>query len=228
MCGRFTLGATPRDVVDRFNVVQTLYDLTPRYNIAPTQPVGAVIEEDGRTLQGCQWGLVPFWADDPSIGNRLINARADTLRKKPAFRSSFKRRRCLIPADGFYEWQRRPRGKVPVCIRRADGGLLAFAGLWDEWQSPDGSPLRSCAIVTTDPNDLMAKIHNRMPAILAPDDEAAWLDPANQDTTALAEMLRPFPSDAMTCYPVSRRVNNPAHDDPDLLKPAEVEGGLFS
>lgn len=219
MCGRFTLTQPAQAVAERFGVQLMLFKPSPRYNIAPSQPVAVVVQNGERRLEVCQWGLVPFWAKDPEIGNRLINARAETLAEKPAFKYSLTRRRCLIPADGFYEWRKEGNRRVPVYIRRRDGGLFAFAGLWDEWQSPDGSPLRTCTIITTEPNALIATIHNRMPAILKPEHEALWLDPSLKDPTQLLRMLQAYPEAELEAYPVPPRVNNPNSDDPLCIQP---------
>lgn len=220
MCGRFTLTQSAQAVAERFGVQLVLFKPAPRYNIAPSQPIAVIMQNGERRLEACQWGLVPFWAKDPEIGNRLINARAETLAEKPAFKYSLTRRRCLIPADGFYEWRQEGNRRVPVYIRRRDGALFAFAGLWDEWQSPDGSPLRTCTIITTEPNALIAPIHNRMPAILKPEHEALWLDTSLKDPIQLLTMLRAYPEAEMEAYPVSPRVNNPRNDDPLCIQPA--------
>lgn len=220
MCGRFTLTQPAQAVAERFGVQFVLFQFSPRYNIAPSQPVAVIIQNGERRLEACRWGLVPFWAKDPEIGHRLINARAETLAEKPAFKYSLTRRRCLIPADGFYEWRKEGNRRVPVYIRRRDGGLFAFAGLWDEWQSPDGSPLRTCTIITTEPNALIAAIHNRMPAILKPQDEAVWLDTSLKNPSQLLTMLHPYPEAELEAYPVSLRVNSPNNDDPSCIQPA--------
>jgi putative SOS response-associated peptidase YedK len=172
MCGRYTMHHSSEQVTMRFCVNQTITSLPERYNIAPTQAVSVVVEGDGgRFLDAMQWGLVPSWAKDPGIGNKMINARAETIQEKPSFKVALARRRCLIPADGFYEWKTEGKARQPMHIRRKDGELFAFAGLWEEWRQPDGMPLRTCTIVTTTPNELMEAIHNRMPAILLPEEE---------------------------------------------------------
>lgn len=220
MCGRFALTRSSGEVAARFGVQQVLFHFSPRYNIAPSQPVATVMLEGGeRLLTACKWGLVPFWAKDASIGNRLINARAETLTEKPAFKYALARRRCLVPADGFYEWRTEGNRRQPVYIRRRDGGLFAFAGLWEEWQSPDGSPLRTCTIITTQPNSLIAPIHHRMAVILSPDSEETWLDPSVRDPSQLLALLQPYPSEELVAYAVSPRVNNPAYDDPSCIQP---------
>jgi putative SOS response-associated peptidase YedK len=167
------------------------------------------------------WGLIPSWAKDPEIGNRMINARAETLAQKPSFRSAFQRRRCLVLADGFYEWQKSPssKSKIPMCIKLRDSSPFAFAGLWEIWHSPDGSEIRSCTIITTEPNELMKPIHNRMPVILSPQVYQDWLNPGNGKPDRLSSYLVPYPSDQMIAYPVSNTVNNPKNDTPECIRP---------
>jgi putative SOS response-associated peptidase YedK len=196
--------------------------MSPRYNIAPTQPV-AVIPNDGkRAIDFFTWGLIPSWAKDPSIGSRLINARSETLAEKPSFRSAYRRRRCLILADGFYEWQAREgtKTKVPYYIRLESGDPFGFAGLWEQWFAPDGSEVKSCTIVTTEPNELVGKIHNRMPVILPAAAHQEWLDPGEKDPDSLQGLLKPYPALEMMAYPVATLVNSPANDWPDLIQPA--------
>jgi putative SOS response-associated peptidase YedK len=225
MCGRFTL-ATPPEIVAEFFELAVAPELTSRYNIAPTQPAPAILVDEtngGRAFRSLHWGLIPTWAKEASIGSRMINARAETLAEKPSFRTAFKRRRCLIATDGFYEWQKLDRGKQPHCIRMADDAVFAMAGLWERWRSPDGSQLDSCTIITTEPNELLAPIHDRMPVILAHDRFGEWLDPENKDTESLERLLRPFPADAMRYFPVSTRVNAPAIDDVGCVAPIARE-----
>lgn len=221
MCGRFTQHHDQAEIEARFQVQGALFDMEPRYNIAPTQPVFAITvhgPRHERLLEPLRWGLVPFWARDPAIGNKLINARCETATEKPSFRNAIVRRRCLIPADGFYEWDRATR--QPFHFRRRDQGLFAFAGLWEEWESPDGSALRTCAILTTEANALVGRIHERMPVILRPDDEAAWLDVARVRPPDLARLWEPYPEEEMEAVAVGKRVGSPANDDPGLLEPA--------
>lgn len=219
MCGRFSSHHSPEEIMERFEIEEALFQPDPRYNIAPTQLVAAIIEQQGkRQLTGFRWGLVPSWSKDPAIGNRMINARAETILDKPSFKPLLTRRRCLIPADGFYEWKKSTAGSQPFHIRRQDGGLFAFAGLWEEWQSPDGSPLQTCTIITVEPNELMAPIHNRMPAILERADERLWLDAASKDALALTRLLRPHSPDDFEAFPVSRAVNSPSSDAPSLIE----------
>ena len=197
MCGRFTLHHSPEEIAARF-VAERLPDLEPRYNIAPTQPVTVVTQNGARHLAQYHWGLVPAWAKDKSIGSRMINARAETLAEKPAFRTALTRRRCLIPADGFYEWREADNpeegGRTPMFIHRRDDALFAFAGLWDEWKDPaTQQPLRSCTIITGTPNPLIAPIHDRMPMILRPEDEEHWLDSLADRAPSLLFAAGPLP-----------------------------------
>jgi putative SOS response-associated peptidase YedK len=192
----------------------------PRYNIAPTQPVlAAYLDDDGqRGLTFFQWGLIPSWSKDVSLGAKMINARSETVAEKPAFRNAFKRRRCLIPADGFYEWQKQNGKKQPIYIHGTDGRPFALAGLWEVWQDPEGTRLQTCTILTTTPNELMAAIHDRMPVIIEPEDYATWLEPGQNPDTAL-HLLRPYPAEKMAAYPVSTAVNNPRNDSPECIQP---------
>ena len=223
MCGRFTLTVNPADLQDAFSNYSVPTKFAPRFNIAPTQPVLAIPNDDKHTADFFVWGLIPMWAKDPGIGNRLINARAETLAEKPAFRGSLKHKRCLILADGFYEWKAGPNGKTktPFFIHMNDRRPFAFAGLWDSWSGPDGSQVKSCTIITTAPNNLMALIHNRMPVILHPRDHAKWLDPAAQTPEGLTPLLKPYPDDEMNAYPVSTLVNKPSNDLPELVVPVK-------
>ena len=218
MCGRYTL-RTPIDVLaEGFEIEEYQSSITPNYNVAPTQEVAAVVEEDDkRKLEMFHWGLIPSWAKDPAIGNKMINARAETVSEKPSFRSAFKKRRCLILADGFYEWQKTDSGKQPYHIKMQDDSPFAFAGLWETWR--DGEEIRSATIITTDANDLMGEIHHRMPVILQPEDYDMWLDPDFDEKEALTTLLKPYPADAMEAYTVSRRVNKPSNNEPSVLEP---------
>ena len=222
MCGRFTLTVNPAEAQETFNTFTFPPQFAPRFNIAPTQPILAIPNDDQNTADFFVWGLIPMWAKDPSIGSRMINARAETLEEKPAFRSSLKYKRCLILADGFYEWKGTEGKKVktPFFIHMKDRKPFAFAGLWDSWNSPDGSLIKSCTIITTDPNELTGIIHNRMPVILHQRDYAKWLDPSPQTPDQLKPLLKPFPAELMDAYPVSTLVNTPANDMPQLVVPA--------
>jgi putative SOS response-associated peptidase YedK len=221
MCGRFTQ-ASPGEAVAALFDLDGTPNLAPRYNIAPSQHVAAVRGDAGgkRQLAPLRWGLIPSWAKDRAIGDRLINARAETLAEKPAFRGAFRSRRCLIAADGFYEWQKVGPRKQPWFIAFRDRRLFAFAGLWERWSGGGEEPVESCTIVTTTPNELLAPLHDRMPVILDLADFAAWLDPSNRDPERLAGLLRPYRAEAMEAYSVGLFVNNPANDDPRCILPA--------
>jgi len=221
MCGRFTLFEADQVLAREFGV-SDFPPRSPRYNIAPSQPVAAVRAApagSGRELALLRWGLIPSWSKDPAIGNRLINARAETAREKPSFRNAFRRHRCLIPASGFYEWLRWDRGKQPYFVRMCDGHPFAFAGLWDRWESPDEGAVETCAILTTAANDVLAPIHDRMPVILPPGEYDRWLDPSLLNTDSLATLLVPFPPEEMLAFPVSPRVNAPTVDDEKCITP---------
>ena len=219
MCGRFALIATGPAIAEQFGVAVT-HEIAPRYNIAPTQPVAAVRLDNGgaRELTYFQWGLVPSWAKDVKIGSRMINARSETAADKPSFRAAFKRRRCLIPASGFYEWQKTNGAKQPQYIHPSGETLFGLAGLWEIWRDAEGSELQTCTILTTTPNELMEPIHNRMPVIIDPADYSMWLDPGDTPQDAL-HLLRPYPSAAMTTTAITTAVNNPRNEGPDLLRP---------
>ena len=221
MCGRYTLTVDAAVLAELFEL-EPPTDLEPRYNIAPTQavPIVRTAPDGGRRWARVRWGLIPSWAKDESIGSRLINARAETAADKPSFRSAFKHRRCLIPADGFYEWAKTEGGKVPHHVRFADRRPFAFAGLWERWMPPEGEAVDSCTILTTAPNGLVAGIHDRMPVILPPGAYADWLAPGPLGPDAAEAMLVPHPGDGMEAVPVSRHVNSPANDDERCLEAA--------
>jgi putative SOS response-associated peptidase YedK len=234
MCGRYSL-TTPIDALRDLFQIDALPNLPPRYNIAPTQDVLAVRtgpDGGGRSFTAFRWGLIPSWAKDPAIGSRMINARAETAAEKPAFRAAFRRRRCLIAADGFYEWTKDGTGgKQPWRIASPGGAPFAFAGLWENWMSPDGSEIESCTIVTTEAADAIAELHHRMPVILDPADYDRWLtaDPPQE----AAPLMRPY-AGALEFYPVTPRVNNVRNDDASVLERAEpvedappAQGSLF-
>ena len=222
MCGRFTLTVDPADLKDNYSDYTFPTQFAPRFNIAPTQPVLAIPNNGQKRGDFFIWGLIPSWAKDPAIGNRMINTRGETIAEKPSFRAAYKYRRCLIPADGFYEWKIVPgqKAKVPYFIHLKSRQAFAFAGLWDEWHSPDGSQVRSCTIITTEPNEMMASLHNRMPVILPPSAYEEWLDPSARTPDSLQHLIKPYPADEMTAYSVSTLVNNPANDQPELVVPA--------
>lgn len=225
MCGRFTL-SSPADVLEEyFELDSTPQDLIPRYNIAPTQPVAIIrqIEGLGRHLDRVRWGLIPSWSKDPAIGNRLINARAETVAEKPSFRAAFKRRRCLVPTDGFYEWKAVHGNKQPYWIGLQDRPPLGLAGLWEHWEDPDsGEHIETCTIITTQANCQMQDIHQRMPVILPKSAYAAWLSP-DSSLACLQGLLVPYPESTLISYPVSRSLNNPQNDVQDLLLPVDAE-----
>jgi putative SOS response-associated peptidase YedK len=227
MCGRYTL-IKLADFIDIFPWIGAPDELPdPRYNIAPTQPIAAVPNDGKKKVAYFHWGLIPSWAKDPSIGNRMINARAETLAEKPAFRNALKRRRCLIPADGFYEWKKLSDGKTkqPMYIRMRDGKPFAFAGLWENWhdKSGGGGEIPSVTIITTTPNTLMNSIHDRMPAIVRPEDYREWLAPGERPADELAKLLGPYPEDQMEAFPVSKLVNSAANESAGCIDPAEAE-----
>ena len=221
MCGRFTLTADPNDLREAFPWLNIPQNPTPRYNVAPTQPVAVIPNNGKQTLDYYNWGLVPFWAKDPSIGSRMINARSETLMEKPSFKSAFKRKRCLIPATGFYEWKavEGQKTKTPMYIQLKTGKPFAFAGLWDRWESKEGSTILSCTIITTSPNELVGQIHNRMPVILNPENYSLWLETGEPPLEKLNQLLQPYPEAEMQAYEVSRLVNKPDVDNPSLIHP---------
>lgn len=218
MCGRYALIDAKRALNELVGLEGPFVPVSPHYNIAPTQNVLAIVQEDKVKTPLLRWGFVPVWAKDPSIGSRMINARAETLHEKPSFKGAFKNRRCLIPADGFYEWKREGKRSAPHFIRMKKGRSFAFAGLWEVWKDKTGNELRSCTIITTGPNDLMRPIHDRMPVILKKKDFGAWLDPGHQDIPALCNLLVPYPAQEMEAYPVSFAVNSPQNDGPECVK----------
>lgn len=221
MCGRFTLTADPAQLQESFPDVSFPTAGGPRFNIAPSQPVLVLPNDAKNAADYFVWGLIPSWAKDPTIGSKLINARAETLGEKASFRGSYKYKRCLVFADGFYEWQAQPgsKTKVPHFIKLTSGKPFALAGLWDEWHSPDGSQVKSCTIITTEPNELMSRLHNRMPVILPQSAYAQWLDPAPRKPEDLQALLVPYPTAAMTAYPVSTLVNSPGNDRAECVVP---------
>lgn len=219
MCGRF-VQATPGEVIAEVFGLSEVPQLAPRYNLAPTQQAAVVrAEAGGRRLAFCRWGLIPSWAKEQSIGNRLINARAETLAEKPAFRRALVSRRLVIPATGFYEWKRETSRKTPYFFRLQGGFPMALAGLWELWQPPEGPPVESFTVITTEANDFMKTIHDRMPAILGREAVEAWLDPSLRDASFLQSLLKPAPAGWLEAFPVTRHVNNPAYDAPDCIVP---------
>lgn len=219
MCGRFTQRKEVAQVAKRYGVSENAIVAKPRYNIAPQQMILAVNQD--RELVQLKWGLIPSWAKDPKIANNLINARAETLQEKPSFRTALTKRRCLIPADGWFEWKKESEGKQPYFFHRRDDGLFSFAGLWESWKSPEGESVQTCSIITTEPNELTGQYHNRMPTILKPSDEAHWLD-SSARVPDLLQLLAPCLADELEAYPVSRAVNSPGRDEASLIERVQV------
>ncbi len=227
MCGRYTLTVDASVLASLFEL-EPLFEIKPRYNIAPSQPVPMVragVASD-REWAWARWGLIPSWAKDATIGNRLINARSETAAEKPSFRSAYKLRRCLLPADGFFEWVKTPGGKQPHHIRFADRRAFAFGGLWERWTPPGGDPVESCTILTTRPNELIAPLHDRMPVIIRPERFDDWIGAGPLTPDAAEAMLLPHPADGMEAVPVSSRVNSARNDDPRCLEPVAEQGLL--
>ena len=219
MCGRFALTLDPTDLQEAFPEYIFPKNVVPHFNIAPSQPILALPNDGTNLVDFFTWGLIPSWAKDPSIGYHMINARAETLAEKPAFRSAYKYHRCLIFTNGFFEWQARPgtKGKVPHFIHMKNGEPFAFAGLWERWQSPDGSEVLSTAIITTEPNTLVSPIHNRMPVILPRNSFPLWLDTCPVPPEELKSLLIPYSAEAMESYTISTLVNTPANDRPEII-----------
>jgi len=221
VCGRYTLKAPREAIAEAFDLAD-VPELLPRYNIAPTQPVPVVRLDRAsgeREIALLQWGLIPSWADDPAIGHRLINARAETVAEKTTFHTPFQKRRCLVVADGFYEWAEVNGAKQPHYFQLKDGSPFAFAGLWERWSKGE-KPIESCTLLTTEANDVVSLVHDRMPIILELKNYGGWLDPQRQRLEDVSAILRPFPAERMVAYPVGRWVNDPRHDDPRCVEPA--------
>jgi putative SOS response-associated peptidase YedK len=232
VCGRYVSVSSPALLAERFHVTEVRPEtLEARYNVAPRADVPVVAERHGdRVLDVVRWGLVPFWAKDPKIGDRMINARAEKLATSNAFKRAFERKRCIVPADGFYEWQKiEGKRKQPWFIRRRDGEPLAFAGLWETWHDPDADddapPLRSCVIITTEPNELLEPIHDRMPVVLPESQWDTWLDVDNHDVAALGKLLVPLPADELVAWRVSTRVNKADNEGSELIEPESSDDG---
>lgn len=218
MCGRFAIVSPVHELIEAFALAAAPEQLRPRYNAAPSQELPVIPNREPRALELFRWGLVPFWAKDAKIGNRMINARSETLTEKPSFKKALEQRRCLVPADGFYEWKKTDVGKQPHFIRLRSGSPMALAGLWERWdKGPE--PLLTFTIVTTTPNPLMARLHHRMPVILPERTWARWLDPDPLLSDALEGMFDPYPADEMEAFEVSTAVNSPANDAPELIQP---------
>lgn len=221
MCGRFALSAKTSDIEKLIpGLKKTDNDLMPRYNIAPSQDIAVILNTEPDELNFIRWGLIPFWAKEKSIGNKMINARSESITEKPSFKNSFRRRRCIIPATGFYEWQNIPgeKKKQPYFVKMKSGGGFAFAGLWDEWKDPGNGKIRSAAIITTPANELMEPIHNRMPAILPREFIQTWLSDIPNGEKELLEALNPYPSDEMEAYKISTMINIPENEGKELIE----------
>jgi putative SOS response-associated peptidase YedK len=224
MCGRFILTLDAPELEKEFGIRDVPADWQPRYNIAPTQPIPAVIDPESKKIELIRWGLIPSWAKDPSIGSRLINARAETLAEKPSFRKAFQERRCIILSDGFFEWQRIPGSRgpsIPYVFRRKEGLPFAFAGLWEVWKHPDGAWLKTCTIITCAANEVVRPIHDRMPVMMNGSEAWNWLSLTSRKD--LEAMLQPYPADEMVSYQVSTQVNRPDPDHPDMIKPILIQ-----
>ncbi|GAB4244988.1 MAG: SOS response-associated peptidase [Stanieria sp.] len=220
MCGRFTQTNSSSEIAKAFNLAD-VPPLEPQYNITPTQQVATILRSDPkseREFRWLRWGLIPYWAKDRNIGNKLINARAETVTQKPSFRSAFRHCRCLIMASGFYEWQQEENRKQPFYIQKKDRLPFGFAGLYSTWQPQAGETISTCTIITTEANEIMEQIHKRMPVILETDDYDLWLDPTRQQPELLQSLLQPYNSDKLQVYPVSTLVNNPRNNTPECLK----------
>jgi putative SOS response-associated peptidase YedK len=229
MCGRFARKRSSTVMAKDFGVQEITDDLQPSFNVAPTHPVAVVLNSGTKRLVSMRWGLVPYWATDPTIASKLINARAESLTAKATFKEAFKKRRCLVLADGFFEWQKQGATKTPLFIYLKTERPFGFAGLYETWTPPLGEPLVTCTIITTEPNDLVRPIHNRMPVILPKASEDFWLDSCVEDHTRLLDLLRPYPAEEMGAYAVSTTVNSVKNDSPECIEPvtASAQGLLF-
>ena len=227
MCGRFTLFSSPRELQQFFGTLSPSFEILPNYNVAPTQDIPVIIQhDDGRHLKKRHWGLVPVWAKDTSIGSRMINARVETITSKPAFRVAIKQRRCLIPANGFYEWKGKAGNKQPFCFHLASGEPIAFAGLWEAWENKnapsDAEPYKSCTIITTDASDSVKDIHNRMPLILKPESYNEWLDPENKEPGIIEEVIKNGCVKELKRYPVSKLVNHVGNNSKECIEMTDI------
>jgi putative SOS response-associated peptidase YedK len=219
MCGRFVLTANPQVVQQEFNLSMAPAEMQPRYNIAPTQPVMVITNENPKEVTYHKWGLIPSWAKDMSMASKMINARSESAAEKPAFRAAFRRRRCLVPTDGFYEWQEHGTDKTPMFVHRPNRELYAMAGLWEIWHDPDGGELRTCTILTTEANAFMQQYHHRMPVIIHPQDYALWLSPNEEPLPVLQGLMKAYDENGLEAYPVSKAVNRVSNDTPSLIEP---------
>jgi putative SOS response-associated peptidase YedK len=222
VCGRFVRNSSVSEIANRFDA-DTEFDLGESYNIAPGGDIAVVVNKGHNRLVRCRWGFIPLWATDPSLAHKMINARAETVSEKPSFRDAFRHERCLVVADGFYEWRKEGRDRMPYYIRLRSDGPFGFAGLYSLWTSPEGDNICTSTIITTEANDLLRPIHERMPVIIQREDEALWLDPALKEADKLLPILRPYESDEMMYYEVSRAVNKTDVDSPENIEPLENE-----
>jgi putative SOS response-associated peptidase YedK len=233
VCGRYRLSRRKQIIEEHFDSVSGEEDWSPRYNVAPTQPVPVIRQhpkEPVREFSLMCWGLIPSWAKDSSVAASMINARAETAATKPAFRDAMKSRRCLVPANGFYEWKSDGKTKQPYCFEINDGELFAFAGIWDRWKDLSGNWMKTCSILTTMPNAVTSAVHDRMPVILDPEGYDLWLDPGMQNVGAASDLLKPYDARLMRCYPVSTKINSAANDDEECSRPvelAQIQNRLF-
>lgn len=222
MCGRYSLYADLTTLLERFDIDEVTFskeEYSPNYNVAPSHQVVAVVNDGTKNRLGMlRWGMIPPWAKDEKIGYKMINARAETAAEKSSFRNAFKKKRCLVVADSFYEWKKTTDRKIPMRIKLKSGEPFAFAALWESWKAPDGKQVNTCSILTTQPNELMGSIHNRMPVILSKEDEEIWLDPKIQNPDELKSVLKPFDASQMEAYEVSDKVNSPKNNGPELLE----------
>lgn len=218
MCGRFSRKATLQAIVDEFEIDEVNGTFEPSYNVAPGQEIAVLLKDESRKLGLLKWGLIPSWSKDPKIGNRMINARAETLADKPSFKHPLRQKRCLIVADGFFEWRKEGKQKIPMYIFLKDQKPFVFAGLWDTWTSPEGKKISTCTIITTEPNEFMKKIHNRMPVILPKEYIDTWLDRSIENEQQVLPLLKPYPEKEMDAYEVSRVVNSPKNNSPECIE----------
>jgi putative SOS response-associated peptidase YedK len=220
MCGRFVRDSSIPEIADAFNVEEPPFDLPRSYNIAPSQEIAIILNDGKKIVSKCKWGFIPSWSKDPKIGYKMINARAETVAEKPSFRDAFKSKRALIPANGFYEWKREEKLRKPFYIFLKSGKPFGFAALYNTWISPEGKQVCTSTIITTDANQLLAPVHDRMPVIIYKEDEQLWLNPAATEKNVLVPLLRPYDSEEMNCHEVSALVNSPSRNSPDCIRPA--------
>jgi putative SOS response-associated peptidase YedK len=221
VCGRFVRYISIPEIADEFDAVDMNLDLGPSYNIPPGQDIIMIVKNGRNRIIPCKWGFIPSWTDDPSMGYKMINARAESVAEKASFRDAFKRQRCLIPANGFYDWRKEGKARVPVYVRLKSRQVFGFAGLYNEWTSPEGKQICTTTIITTGANSLLAPVHDRMPAIIPREKESLWLDSSIHDREILLTLLKPYPSEDMEFREVSRTVNSPGNDSPECIKPVK-------